>query len=235
MKHDIVYILKSDTEAEELRYSLRSVQKNFPHGKVWFFCGCPAGIEPDRHVPFEQTGRTKWEKSTSTLRKICTTDKVSEDFWLFNDDFFILRKVTDLPYMVRGGLLDRVYDIRDRQGISAYSNQLNETRRILSQRGYGTFDYALHVPMLINKQKALEVLDAFPKCPMFRSLYGNYHKVGGVTAEDVKIYELDEEPKKGQTLLSTSDKSFKRGKVGEYIRKRFTEPSRWEKQNAESL
>ena len=235
MKHDVVYILKSDTGAEELRYSLRSVQNNFPHGRVWFFCGCPDGITPDRYVPFEQTGHNKWTRSTSTIREICATDEVSEDFWLFNDDFFILRKVTEMQYMFRGSLSERVNDIHEKHGISAYANQLYGTKKLLSGYGYGTLDYALHVPMLINKQKAFEVLEAFPGCSMFRSLYGNYWEVGGVKAEDVKIIGLDEMPKGTQTFLSTSDKSFKNGKVGEYIRKRFTEPSRWEKNNAESL
>ena len=51
--NDIVYILKNDVEPNELRYSLRTVEKNFPHGRVFFFCGCPQGITPDRFVPFE--------------------------------------------------------------------------------------------------------------------------------------------------------------------------------------
>lgn len=235
MKYDIVYILANDAGTEEIRYSLRSVEKNFPHRKVWFFCGYPPGIEPDVHVPFIQTGNTRWAKSTSTFRKIAATKGVTENFWLFNDDFFILRKVDDLPYMYRGDLAERVEGLRKKYNVSGYAAQLNRTRSILEDNGLGTLDYALHVPMLINKQKALEVLDKFPKCPMFRSLYGNYWKVGGVLAKDVKVYDRGTVPKKGQTLLSTLDDSFENGNVGNYIRERFTEPSKWEKKYAESL
>ena len=226
--NDIVYILKNDVEPNELRYSLRTVEKNFPHGRVFFFCGCPQGITPDRFVPFEQKGATKWERATSTFRKIAETEEVSEDFWLFNDDFFILQRIDGLPYMTRGLLSERVNELRERHGLSGYAVKLAETITALESRGLETRDYALHVPMLINKQKALEVLDAIPECPMFRSLYGNYHKVGGIKTDDVKIHDRMTVPAEGQTLLSTSDISFRLGRVGDYIRKNFTEASRWE-------
>lgn len=223
--YDVVYILKHDVEPGELKYSLRSVGKNFPHGKIWFFCGCPEGIKPDVYVPFEQTGTTKWSKATSTYRKICDSN-VTENFWLFNDDFFILEKITELPYMYKGTLKERIDDLRARRGNSSYCMNLEGARIELESLGYDSLDYALHVPMLINKTKALETLNTF-KSPMFRSLYGNYAKVGGIKTDDVKIYSIGL-PKNGQTLLSTSDMSFRNGQVGQYIRDRFTEPSRWE-------
>ena len=107
-----------------------------------------------------------------------------------------------------------------------YCMNLEEARLELESLGYESLDYALHVPMLINKQKAIETLNTF-KSPMFRSLYGNYAKVGGIKADDVKIYSAGL-PQPGQALLSTSNASFKFGAVGKYIRDRFPEPSRWE-------
>lgn len=228
MNHDIVYILKSDIAPGELKYSLRSVEQNFPYNRVFFFCGCPQGIKPDKHIRFEQEGVSKWEKATSTYRKICETDEVSEDFWLFNDDFFILEKVTDLPYMYAGTLQERVDDLVRRRGISTYAMMLKATALTLQASGCDTLDYALHVPMLFNKQKVIDTLEAFPNSPMFRSLYGNYNKVGGIKTTDVKIYERISLPKPGQTLLSTADTSFNLGKVGDYIKQKFTDKSRWE-------
>lgn len=228
MKHDVVYILSKDVEPDELRYSLRSVEENFPFRKVWFFCGCPKGFKPDGYVPFKQIGRSKWQKSTSTFRAIGSTEGVSDEFWLFNDDFFVLEKVEDLPYMMRGMLADHVAGIRSRRAISGYANGLDDAREQLHKRGMTTYDYALHVPMLINKRKAVEVIDEFPNCPMFRSLYGNYCEVGGITVPDVKVYDLDSVPEEGQVLLSTGDVTFRNGAVGRYIRERFAEPSRWE-------
>lgn len=225
--HDIVYILKEDIDSEELRYSLRTVEANFPHRYVWFFGGCPDWAAPDRFVAFHQTGRTKWEKSTSTLRAICTTDEVTDDFWLFNDDFFIMHKLDDFPQMYHGTLADRVQEIRNDRRWSRYSKNLKVTAQMLIDAGYGTLNYAVHVPILVNKQKALEVLDKFPGCPMFRSLYGNYCNIGGVDIEDVKIYKKDQPPD-DRALLSTTEDSFGDGEVGRYIRARFMKESHWE-------
>lgn len=225
--HDIVYILKSDVVPDELRYSLRSLE-NMPHGKVWFFTGCPEGFKPDRFVPFEQIGARKWERATSTYRAISQTDEVTDDFWMFNDDFFIMQPVGELPYMYDGRLMDRVAAIRARRGASTYARRLNETRRELERHGLDTLNYALHVPMLFNKAKVLEVLDAFPDCPMFRSLYGNYWKVGGIETPDVKIYDLERVPER--ELASTSDAAFRDGAVGKFIRNRFNTPCKWEEE-----
>ena len=38
---DIVYIIKDDLPTTELKYSLRSVEANFPHRLVWFVGGKP--------------------------------------------------------------------------------------------------------------------------------------------------------------------------------------------------
>lgn len=222
---DVIYILKKDVQPDELRFSLRSVERNFPFNRVFFFCGRPEGINPDVFVPFEQIGATKWEKATSTYRKICESD-VTDDFWLFNDDFFIMERIDDLPYMYKGTLKERIDDLRERRGNSSYCMNLEGCRLELESLGFTSLDYALHVPMLLNKQKALETLNTF-KSPMFRSLYGNYAGVGGIKADDVKIYNASL-PVQGQTLISTADASFKYGRVGKIIRDRFTEPSRWE-------
>ena len=45
---DVVYVLKSNIDPEELRYSLRSVEKNFPHRYVWFVGSQPEGFKPDK-------------------------------------------------------------------------------------------------------------------------------------------------------------------------------------------
>lgn len=225
---DIVYVLKNDIKPDELRYSLRSIEANFPFRRVWFFGGLPPEITPDAFVDYEQQGNTKWARAVSTFREICNTEEVSSDFWLFNDDFYILKKVRTLPYMTHGSLADRVAELRSRVGESSYTKELNKLNDLLTREGLTTRSYALHVPMRINKAKALEVLDRFPDCYMFRSLYGNYHNVGGRETDDVKIFDNEGLPAEGQALLSTSDASFRHGKVGEFIRAQFPNKSRWE-------
>lgn len=228
MKYDIVYILKNNIDSEEIRYSVRSVVENFPYRKIWFYCGCPDYMIPDEHVQFEQIGSSKWDRSTYALAQVCKNDDITEDFWLFNDDFFVMQKVTNLSPCYRGTLQKRCRDINGRGMPSGYSRQLNRTAHILRINGYKQLDYALHIPMLINRKKAQEVLNKFQGYPMFRSLYGNYWDVGGEKIKDVKIANKDADVPENSRFLSTDDASFLYGKVGDYIRSRFTEPTKYE-------
>ena len=228
-KHDIVYILKEDVAADELRYSLRSVCRNFKYNKIWFYGGCPKELKPDNFVRFIQKGESKWDKSMSTLRSICNNDGITPKFYLFNDDFFIL-KPYDQDAAISNGTLDmQVRRIIEKTGgNSAYTRRLRTTEQVLRGKGYDTISYAVHTPMLIDRAKAIEALDALGTAVMFRSAYGNYCEVGGILMPDVKITSVDEMPSKDVALLSTSDKSFIHGKVGAYIRDRFNTRCKYE-------
>lgn len=229
-KHDIVYILKNDYESDEIRYSLRSVCKNFPYNKVWFYGGCPEGIEPDELVELKQAGDNKWQKVNYTLKTVCSNPDITEKFWLFNDDFFVMKRIRQLPPMVGGSLYARIKEIRDSHGghDSLYSEQLMTTAKILKSKGYDRLNYALHVPILIDREKGLQTLKEFNGYPMFRSLYGNQHKIGGIISDDVKIVSETERPTEKELLLSTCDTSFRKGFVGEYIRAAFPEKCKYE-------
>lgn len=228
-KYDVIYILKESGPAEELRYSLRSIEANMSHGDVWFYGGTPRGFVPDHAVKFNQVGLTKWEKVRSTLLAICNNPDVPARFWLFNDDFYVMQRMnsTKAPY---NKTLREHYEHVERKhgGFTAYSKALRYCEKVLLEKGLTTYDYAVHIPILIDKDKALETLKAFPDCPMFRSLYGNYNKLDGVHHADVKISDLGKKFKAETDFLSTSNKSFKFGEVGEQLRNTFPEPCKYE-------
>ena len=229
-RYDVVYILRADVKPDELRYSLRSIEKNMTHGKVWFFCGCPDGIVPDEHVRMVQAGLNKWERVRNTLIRVCKTDGVSDRFWLFNDDFYVLRRMTRTVPLHRGEILDHVKDIETSRNMlpSGYSIQLRKCEWMLRQAGLSTNDYTLHIPMLIDKEKGLEALLRFPNCPMFRSIYGNYAEIGGELTEDVKVTDPDADIPEDALFLSTSDKSFA-GRVREQLEQRFPDQCKYER------
>lgn len=226
---DIVYILRNGIDGDELRYSLRTL-KNIPHDKVWFFGGEPQGLKPDRQVTLVQKGVSAWQKVTWTIEQVCKTDEVSDDFILFNDDFFVMKPVDELPAYFDGTLYKRSQQIRKkRKGQhSMYEQQLMFVRETLLNEHKKTYNYAVHVPMVINKAKALEVLDTYKRLYMFRSLYGNHWNIGGEQLKDCKIVNIETEPNAEAVFLSTGDKSFAEGKVGEYIRSQFTEACEYE-------
>lgn len=226
-KYDIVYILRNDISSEEIRYSLRSVEKNFPHNKVWFYGGKPKGIEPDEYVKVIQQGDSRYDKVTNTIKEICRNDEISGSFWLFNDDFFVMKEVTDFKPMVSGTIEERVQYIIRRHGCkSTYAKRLERTGEKLRAKGYDTMCYAMHAPMLINRKTALKALQEFAGEAMFRCIYGNYVGEEPEITKDVKVFG-DEIPPEDSVFLSTDDAAF-RSRGGTLVRGRFTTPSRWE-------
>lgn len=226
-KHDVVFILKNNYTSEELRYSLRSVVQNFPHRKIVFVGGCPQDIVPDVMIPDDQVGSTKAERSTHSLKKALADDRLTEDIWLFNDDFFIMDKPKEDVNYFNGTLEKRIEDIKRVKGASSYVRGLEIARGKLFQTGKDTLSFALHVPMLINRAQALALFEQFPTLSFFRSFYGNYYAIECRYMKDVKVTSLESIP--GTPYISTSDDSFNRGKVGEFLRQYFDKPTKYEK------
>lgn len=226
---DVVYILRNGKN-EELRYSLRSVEKNFPHKRIWFYGGKPDNIEPDVFVPFEQIGKTKWQKVRNTIEAVCKNDNITKDFWLFNDDFFVMKEVKKPVNYYDGTLSGRILQIESkvfgRQ--SEYSLMLRHLLKTLQDAGIETpLNYAHHTPMKINRKKMLETLEKYPNEPMFRALYGNINKIGGENMPDVKFYQ-NRQPFPIGTYASTADESWRSEKIGQIIRGKFAYKSRFE-------
>lgn len=233
-RRDVVYILKEDIEPNELRYSLRTVAEHFPCRYVWFVCGNPEGFKPDRVLEHEQQGGTKWERVRSSLIKVCQNPKVSDEFFLFNDDFFVLADPPrDFVNYSNGTIGKRIRDITKRHGRrSKYTEELRELKTYLSRCDYDTVSFAVHMPMLFEKDKLLKLLTSRNCSPMIRSLYGNVYEIPFVYHKDVKIYDTVSVPGNDWDYVSTSEVSFDFGKVGEWIREMFPNPCKYETQTA---
>ena len=224
---DILYILREDINPNELRYSLRSVAENFPHRFVWFIGAKPEGLTPDRYIEHKQTGANKWERIRSSLLRAIKEPELSESFFLFNDDFFVMAPQGE-PFInfTEKTLKWRVEDLRKVYPyLNNYGRTLEKAQAELKGLGYPQNNFEVHMPFLMEKAKANSIL----KCssPQMRSVYGNINKVPFIDRDDVKVYDLNEVPYDSD-YLSTSDEIFEKGKVGEYIRQRFPFPSCFE-------
>lgn len=238
---DIVYVVKDSAYNAELRYSLRSVDKNFPHHKVWFYGGKPVGLHPDKQVVVEQKGDRKYDRVRNMLKMIAENDEITEDFVLFNDDFFVMNKVKDLPYYAYGNLTDLCIRIECKNNYrpTPYTTELKKTYAALCSKDCLAVNFELHVPIIFNRRLLREVLEEFPDSKGTRSLYCNkLLKIEGtkyywfMSSDDVKIWEKDETPENRALkipFLSTSDESFANGLVGDFIRRQFPDKSRWER------
>ena len=228
MPNDIIYILQDELTTEELRYSLRSVEENMPHRYVWFIGGQPKGLKPDRAIRHQQTGANKWEKIKSSMLEACKADELTDDFYLFNDDFFVMQRIKGaFVNFADRTLTDRIKEFEQENAwLNHYARSLVKTREELKCLGCSEINFDVHMPMMFNKHNVAETLK---KCssPQMRSIYGNINKLPYKEHRDVKVYSLDTVPVLPD-FLSTNDNTFTNGKVGQYIRATFTRPSRFE-------
>ena len=230
--HDIVYVVKDAVYNEELRYSLRSVEKNFPHRKVVFIGGKPMSLHPDKQVVVNQKGNTKWDRVRAMLKQIAEADDITEDFVLFNDDFFVMKPINELP-PYRYGTLEKLCQRIERKNNgrpTKYTFSLEKTIKALEDKGFSTTNFELHVPIILNRSKLLEVIERFPEVKGTRSLYGNSYLVPfSKPMKDVKIFDSKTVPSEDQLFLSTDDASFANGEVGRYIKRKFEDKSKYER------
>lgn len=228
MPNDLIYILKADIETEELKYSLRSVERNFPINRVWFVGGQPEGLEPDIRLKHDQVGNSKWEMIRSSMWKAVSDERLSEDFFLFNDDFFVMEPVDTDSFrnFVDGTLGRRIDELHSESGMNAYTRTLFKLEQELKTMHEPTMNFDVHLPMLLNKE---QVRSTLYKCssPQMRSAIGNINRLPFVIHPDVKVYDLESVPV-NETYLSTNDDTFRKGNVGKYIRETFTTKSRFE-------
>jgi hypothetical protein len=208
---DVVYISRSGPN-EELRYSIRSVEKNLPHRHIWVVGQAPEWYK-GRLIPVENTN-SKYSNARLNLDALVKSKHISDDFILMNDDFFIMRPIEKISYFYEGTLLERAERNELLTTTGAYTKLLYNTHDKLVSLGIDApLNYEVHIPMIMNKPKLKNVLKN--KTCLWRSLYGNIYNVGGIEHEDVKVYnKSSSSPKsynwKGKNFayLSTQDSSF---------------------------
>ena len=207
---DLVYICGSGHN-EELRYSIRSAVKNLKFNNLWVVGGKPNWYIGN-YIEVAQN-KSKYVNARNNLRAICSSPEISDSFILMNDDFYIMNKVDNVPYMHGGLLADKITKYKILTGDTRYVLMLKRTLSNLSRRiNKDVLDYELHVPMVMEKEKLLNVIE-LPD--LWRSRYGNTFNVGGIEMDDVKVYSFGALTKKSYDInnlkynyLSSNNDSF---------------------------
>lgn len=116
-KYDFVYFLKETDENEELRFSLRSIEKNCGEliNRVVFVGGNPKGFKDYIHIKTRQQFVTKHLNVMHGIYTMCkaTQPKITDEFILMNDDFYILKKLNEIDTYYDGDMLERYKELPD--------------------------------------------------------------------------------------------------------------------------
>ena len=235
---DIVYILGDGSRwnNNEIRYSLRSLEKNFEHRKVFIIGEKPEWITNVIHIPIiDGKSNENGIKLLNAKRKYLTaaTDmRISKDFVLMNDDFFFLEKMENISNYSRGTLSEMIKRHPTKGGY--YYRSLMDTRHRLSTMGIEEpIDFEVHAPIIFNKEKLSEVIGMIgqDKTYSFRSCYGNLMRLESETIMDFKAANLLEftiQTRKDREFLSINDALVACKEFREWIQIKFPKPSKYE-------
>jgi hypothetical protein len=228
---NFVYLCRPG-DNEELRYSIRSVVKNTQSPNIWVVGGKPSWYIGN-YIKTDQGG-DKYKNVIGSLKAIVSHEDIPEDFILMNDDFYIIKPINKIETYHGGKFKNKVVLFSKNAKSSYYTLILKNTQKHLENAGIEEpLDYAIHVPIELNKDKLSEVIK--PKVSI-RTMYGNLFDIGGTEIDDVKFHRMATRKwAKNPNLddfdmeyLSTSDDSFL--EVYEYILKdMFSDPSPYEK------
>lgn len=239
---DIVYpfIASESNNSEELRYSLRSLI-NIPHENVYIIGDKPSWVKNAVHIAMPQN-KTKHQNIRASILAAATHPNVSNDFIYMNDDFFIMKPLSEIPkldYGVMKILIERYHKLHPNG--SAYIDAMEKTYRLLRDRGHmKPLSYELHTPMVFNKQRIrILVAGIEDETVQFRSVYGNTFYAQSSTIEDVKIFSepaynsaaYNNTPSnyvRSQDFLSVSENDFTQSVPVDYVKSRFNRPCVYE-------
>jgi hypothetical protein len=225
---DLVWICRTGSN-EELRFSIRSATQNLEHNNIWVVGGRPEWYKgPWVHVA--QRAGKKYDNAKANLQQIIDSPKISDNFILMNDDFFVLKPVELKPYY-SGTLRERLERNKALSPNAGYTAKISQTIEALEALGHDNpLDYSIHMPMAMDKKGLSKALDF----PLIRSAYGNLRQVGGEKRSDVKIYSgslydgMSYEPDDNSDFISTDDNSFLLMK-GKLLNRLFPKPTVYEK------
>ena len=226
---DVVYLVASKGDHEDLRYSLRSLA-NVEHGTVWLVGHKPEWAANVEHLPTSHNGGTKWRRIRTDLARACAIDGLSEHFAYWNDDFFALRP-TEYPVWHRGPITCSPPRNQTRQ--AKHRECVSSTGWLLQKWGIETpLNYETHTPQVMTRTGLADVAARADETDIdglqLRSLFSNIHGLPAEHVKDCKIGKPNVGITDGQVWVSTSDGSFRTGRVGKQIRAMFPDPSPYE-------
>jgi hypothetical protein len=236
---DIVYVLGfgSQWKNNEIRYSLRSVQKHVQdYGNIYIVGECPKWLRGPGLIHIQHPDESNFV-SVNTSRKYlraCSVGALSEYFAAMNDDFFFLKPtiLKEYPNYYRGEIMTDMERIKK----GPYFESMKNTHGQLTRRGFNTKHFGVHKPGIINKFMLPDIIKWFNWNVRFglltRSLYGNVLNVKAELTTDLKMKAVTNMENfraqvKNRDLFSVGD-AILSPEFTNVMNELYPEKSRWE-------
>lgn len=188
---DLVYILgKGSTwQDNEIRYSLRSLQKNVSDiGKVFIVGEKPKFLNDQIiHIPHKDIYPNKARNIMAKVYRASGDSRISDNFMFWNDDYFALQQFSALNY-------PHYYkcDLRHSSHINRgeYKLHCESTLKVLVENKLPYKNFDCHYPIIYNKEKMRAMIDSFnwdvKHGYVLRSMYCNFYGMPGEFKLDCK-------------------------------------------------
>lgn len=151
---------------EELRYALRSIEKNLKAVyRIVIVGDLPPYINPDTvlHIPAGRVGGGPFPNLKEGNRKLALVlndPRISDTIIVTYDDIYFCAAVSPEFLKIPIALYNSATVKRDNAD-NKYRQSLYSTYDALSAKGLPAFNYETHLPRLINKQQMLQVYNEF--------------------------------------------------------------------------
>lgn len=222
MKVVIPYI---ETNTDELRYCLRSIEKYIEDPEVIIIGAKPEWIKDVDYI-FYKDNPTYCLKERNIFEKIII---VKEDFFFFNDDHILLEPFDKNTYHYSGTLSSRIKEFKP-------SNDCRKTVENTLELYGDIKNYYRHCPMFLQRNllDPLTQLDwNKPWGYCLKSIYCHLNNIEGNEYNDLKIRDTSTaqsitETIEGRPYFSTDNGSYSNGMVS-VLKKLFPGKSKFEK------
>ncbi len=234
-KTDIVYVLKdsSTNNYAELRLSLRTL-KNLNkgnYGTVFIVSKTvPTWCKDVVHIKQADDKGKSFLNSLAKVEAACKDKRVSENFILMNDDFFILKEIKQITNTYVGYLKDKIVAKRK---ILTGSNYMGILLRTL-QLNPKTLDFTTHKPIVISKEDFMQLTSKYDmtKGYSWRCLYGTEFQdsLSPEISADHKVFHIgDLALVEDEDIISIDDKIMKEFRWIDFILLQVPSASPYEK------
>lgn len=229
--NDLLLYVGPDKRNEELRYALRTWEKNLKFRKLCVVGGpIPKWFKPNIYIP-NPLKYTKMLQCYDDLVIALQDDRLADDVVIMMDDIFLLKNFGEWRINYNRGTLSS--QIERTGGVeNAYNELVNNTLVELQKEFDAPLSFEEHLPFVCNRKKMLGILREYgaEKMPnlLYRSIYGNRFKVPTELKYDCKIRDMHTHIPPNADAFSTNALSF-RGNAGSFAKFHFQKPSRFEK------
>ena len=215
---DIVYLLGNESpwKNKEILFSIRSVAHHMKgYRKIFIVGDDPGFFTPEiTIIPFADMFGNKAHNIQAKIMRAAADERVSKNFMVFNDDYFILQPTTapGYPYYYKNTLTEAL--AKNPIG-SDYLPHLQATINELSKRGDTLLNFDSHYPIIYNKGLLRYVCDKFDWNMKYgyimKSTYCNTLGIAGQYKADCKISHPHiywDRVTKGMEMFSIGDRSI---------------------------